>query len=551
MQNNVWAGVGIYKDEGWSGAIVARPELDRLRDDAARKIFDAVLINDVDRLARDVTQLNVIRRDLERKGVRVIFRKLPGEASPTQNLMINILGSSAEFEREMILDRTRRGVRYKVEIRKQYLGSLSAYGYRYVPKYQLSEAAGRLEIVPEEATVVRRIYQWVDEEGLSARKVVTRLNDLRLPARKQGKWAKSSVVRVLRNEMYAGVWYYNKHYSCAPAAGFATVKYSRISRSSRRLRSREHWIAVPLGEEFKIVTRQQWQRVQQKITANISWSPRNAKHNYLLRGLVRCAGCNARMVGEPRRNSFSYRCHKRCKKVPGIVEKRLNAAVWGAVERALKNPKVILVQGRRYHEERKQISTAVSHAKGLAQRSIDQIEREERRILEAYRQGVIEPTQLGRELEQLKVRRHAANIHVKNSEPSPDIVLPSDMEEQAREFCRGVSQVLGKLAIPQKQQLLRILVREALFDGKQVIIKGRIPLDDASASEGSTPDNPPVSHVSKGGEFGRIAALTPGRCGRNLAELQFELVEEVKPDHSKANVAHRLNLIKALAARFA
>src|SRR5689334_3355548 len=206
-QNNVWASVGIYKDEGWSGAIVARPELDRLRDDAARKLFDAVLINDVDRLARDVTQLNVIRRDLERKGVRVVFRKLPGEASPTQNLMINILGSFAEFEREMILDRTRRGVRYKVAIRKQYLGSLSAYGYRYVPKHQSSEAAGRLEIVPEEAAVVRRIYQWVDKEGLSARKVVTRLNELRLPARRQGTWAKSSVIRVLRNEMYAGVWY--------------------------------------------------------------------------------------------------------------------------------------------------------------------------------------------------------------------------------------------------------------------------------------------------------------------------------------------------------
>ncbi len=570
-QNNVWAGVGIYKDEGWSGAIVARPELDRLRDDAARKIFDAVLINDVDRLARDVTQLNVIRRDLERKGVRVIFRKLPGEASPTQNLMINILGSFAEFEREMILDRTRRGVRYKVAIRKQYLGSLSAYGYRYVPKYQSSEAAGRLEIVPEEAAVVRRIYQWVDEEGLSARKVVTRLNDLRLPARKQGKWAKSSVIRVLRNEMYAGVWYYNKHYSCAPEAGSATVKYSRVTKSSRRLRSKDHWIAVPLGEDFKIVTRQQWQRVQQKITANVSWSPRNSKHNYLLRGLVRCAGCNARMVGEPGRNSFSYRCHKRCKKVPEIVEDRLNSTVWGAVERALKNPKVILVQGRRYHEERKQISTAVSNAKALAQRSIDQIEREERRILEAYRQGVIEPAQLGRELEQLKVRRHVAKAHVENSEPSPEVVLPSAMEDQAREFCRSVSQVLGKLASPHKQQLLRILVREALFDGKQVIIKGRIPLDDVSTSEGFTPENPPVSQVSKADEFRRIAALTPSRhgrsleevlqistkgdgpdgnrCGRNLAQFEFELVEEIKIDTSKANAARRLNLIKANAGR--
>src|SRR5882724_3866491 len=74
-----WIIVGIYKDEGWSGSLLARPELDHLRDDASRGLFNAILINDVDRLARDVTHLGVIKRDFERKAVRVIFRKLPGE----------------------------------------------------------------------------------------------------------------------------------------------------------------------------------------------------------------------------------------------------------------------------------------------------------------------------------------------------------------------------------------------------------------------------------------------------------------------------------------
>src|SRR5882724_1569590 len=117
----------------------------------------------VDRLARDVTHLGVIKRDLEGKGIRVIFRKLPSDASPANNLMINILGSFAEFEREMISDRTRRGVRYKVEIRRQYLGSLTSYGYRYIPA-TVPGQEGILEIVPEEAAIVRQIYQWVDKE---------------------------------------------------------------------------------------------------------------------------------------------------------------------------------------------------------------------------------------------------------------------------------------------------------------------------------------------------------------------------------------------------
>src|SRR6266404_778816 len=142
-----WPIIGTYKDEGWSGGVMERPELDRLRDDAQKGLFDAVLINDVDRLARDVAHLGVIKRDLERKGIKVIFRKLPSDASPTNNLMVNILGSFAEFERELISDRTRRGRRHKIEVRRQYLGSNTSYGYRYFPMDKVTGREGILEVV--------------------------------------------------------------------------------------------------------------------------------------------------------------------------------------------------------------------------------------------------------------------------------------------------------------------------------------------------------------------------------------------------------------------
>src|ERR1700694_67207 len=197
-----WLIAGIYKDEGWSGGVMERPELDRLRDDAQKGVFGAVLINDVDRLARDVAHLGVIKRDLERKGIKVIFRKLPSDTSPTSNLMVNILGSFAEFERELIADRTRRGRRHKVEVRKQYLGSNTSYGYRYHPMDHLAGTEGVLEVAAEEAAVVRRMFEWVDEEGLSARRVMRRLNELKIrPAKGGAKWAKSSVLRILQNEM--------------------------------------------------------------------------------------------------------------------------------------------------------------------------------------------------------------------------------------------------------------------------------------------------------------------------------------------------------------
>src|SRR5436190_13860334 len=145
-----WLIAGTYKDEGWSGGVMERPELDRLRDDAQRGVFEAVLINDVDRLARDVSHLGIIKRDLERKGIRVIFRKLPSDTSPTYNLMVNVLGSFAEFERELIADRTRRGRRHRVEVCKQSLGSNTSYGYRYTPADYTAATEGFLQIVPDE-----------------------------------------------------------------------------------------------------------------------------------------------------------------------------------------------------------------------------------------------------------------------------------------------------------------------------------------------------------------------------------------------------------------
>ncbi len=61
-----WLVVGVFKDEGWSGGVLERPALGRLRNAASSGSFDTVLINDVDRLARNVTHLGVIKKDLER-----------------------------------------------------------------------------------------------------------------------------------------------------------------------------------------------------------------------------------------------------------------------------------------------------------------------------------------------------------------------------------------------------------------------------------------------------------------------------------------------------
>lgn len=290
-----WVVLNVYRDEGWSGSVLARPELDRLRDDAAKKLFHAVIVNDVDRLARDVTHLGLVKRDLERHGVRLVFPKLPFEANPNSAFMMNILGSFAEFERELITDRTRRGRRYKAEVRQQYVGGVPPYGFRYTPIAQSGRPDGRLEIDPEAAPIIQKMFRWVDEEGLSCLAVMRRLNQLGIPTPKGfAQWRSSTVYRTLRRETYAGLWHYGKFESVEPINPLKPVVYRKSIKSTRRIRPRSECISVLLPKELHLVERNRWERVQTRLDKNRPFSPRHSKHNYLLRGLIRCGACRVR-----------------------------------------------------------------------------------------------------------------------------------------------------------------------------------------------------------------------------------------------------------------
>lgn len=473
-----WILTGVYKDEGWSGALLIRPALDRLRDDAAHKQFDLVLLNDVDRLARDVAHLGIVKRDLERCGVRVVFRKLPSDESPTYNLMVNVLGSFAEFEREMIIDRTRRGRRHKVEVRQQFLGAIASYGYRYVPRDRASGQDGYLAVVPEEAALVRQMYEWVDAEGLSARQVVARLNQVQARARKGGRWAKSTVLRILRNETYAGVWHYNKHYSSEPLKSGARSRYRRSLKNSNRLRPRGEWLPVILPTELRIVSRDLWQRVQQQLTKNVTFSPRNSKHSYLLKGLVRCGGCGAAYVGDPCHGKYYYRCLNRCKRMPTVKEECLDETVWSAVAEAMLNPATILDQVGKLRERESEDERVGSREAQTVGRALAQVRREEVRLLEAYRTGIISPTQLGQELELLKKRQSALEVREGNLRKHTEVSSGNNLRRTLEDYCR---QAIGRIETfneAERQRFLRLLIDNVVFEGTNVRIRAVIPLDD-------------------------------------------------------------------------
>lgn len=534
-----WQVADVYKDDGWSGGMLGRPDLDRLRDDASKGLFSLVLINDVDRLARDVSHLGVVKRDLERHNVQIVFRKLPAEKSPTYNLMVNILGSFAEFEREMIADRTRRGRRHKVEVRQQYLGSISSYGYRYLPKDKTSGREGQLEVIAEEAAIIRQMFAWVDQEGLSIRRVAERLTQRGVSPKQGGsKWRTSSVRRILRNEMYAGVWYYNKHEACEPLTTSPRSGYKRLLKSSNRLRQVSDWLPVKLLEHLWIIDRQQWQRVQKQIDRNRVFSSRNSRHQYLLRGLVNCGSCKARMVGDPCHGKFYYRCLNRCRRYPTIQEGVLNDAVWNAIQQAISKPQIIVSQLMRLQKQKSDSRKTAPVEQQEIEVALRAVSQEEERVVEAYRLNILSPELLAREMNKIKVRKATLEARKASIDQEADLADRPEIHRSLKEYCQLARKRMRTFNEEERQRFLRLLIHEAIYTGTRIQIKGAIPIQ-TEMSDMAKPEDDPVSKwddpVAGGIATTTKSArtLSPGRIGDT--KLRYDSRNPVHSDHRIAS----------------
>ena len=109
-----WQVVDEYVDTGWSGSKASRPQLDRLMADAAKHRFDCICVYKIDRFGRSVLHLNQQLATLTSYGVRFIAISQgldTDQSSPTARLLLHILASVAEFERELIRERVRAGIK--------------------------------------------------------------------------------------------------------------------------------------------------------------------------------------------------------------------------------------------------------------------------------------------------------------------------------------------------------------------------------------------------------------------------------------------------------
>src|SRR6516165_8077892 len=290
-----------FVDDGYSGDTLIRPGLERLRDQAAAGAIDRLYVLDPDRFSRRYAYQVLISEELIRCGVEVVFLCNPPGRGPEENLLRQVQGMIAEYERAKILERCRRGKQYAARHASVNVLSGAPYGYRYVGKHE-GDGQARYQVVAEEARVVRKVFEWIGQERCSIGEACRRLRREAVPTR-TGKraWDRATIWLMLKNPAYKGTAAFGKTRSGPlkpqrlrpqrdrPAQPRRPV--SRVDTSSEE----QIFIEVP-----GLVSAELFEAVQAQLEENRRRRrDRPGGGRYLLQGLVVCKRCGYGCYGKP------------------------------------------------------------------------------------------------------------------------------------------------------------------------------------------------------------------------------------------------------------
>ena len=287
-----------FGDDGYSGATLVRPALERLRDTAAAGAVDRLYISCPDRLARKCSLQMLLIEELSGCGVELVFLNRPIGQTPEDDLLLQMQGAVAEYERAKILERSRRGKLHAARRGSVSVLSQAPYGYTYVSKRQTGGEA-QLNDRLEQAPTVRQIFQWVGVEQLSLAEVCRRLHKQGICAPRGGAfWDRTTLLSLLRNPAYQGTAAYGKHYAGPrrprPRPQRGASEQPRRPRSIYRVPP-EKWLAIPVpalvdADLFAAAGRQ---LDENRRRARIG----NREPRFLLQGLLVCSSCGYAYCG--------------------------------------------------------------------------------------------------------------------------------------------------------------------------------------------------------------------------------------------------------------
>jgi site-specific DNA recombinase len=385
----------VFCDEGVSGATLVRPALENLRDGAAEGAFEVVLYHSPDRLARRYAYQVLLLDEFARVGVELVFA-LEGERSetPEGELLRQMQGMIAEYERAQIAERTRRGRLHRARSGSAAVLGRAPYGAPYVRRSEHADAY--FEIDEAKAPVVREIFRRYAHEGHTLATIADWLNDTATPTTTAGKaWHPSTVRGMLVNPAYRGEAAFGKTRvtgTRGKATRRARQRGARQSLSPQRAAAPEDsWTitAVPA-----IIDADTFALARSRLEQGVRFASRNAQQPSLLRGLLVCRECGYAwhrvQKGKPQSRRTYYQCgsrclrtaERRCQSKPVRAEE-LEQLVWDEIRRLLCEPELIRAEIERRLQGLRDTDPAARRSETLSA-ELTRAERAISRLVDAY-----------------------------------------------------------------------------------------------------------------------------------------------------------------------
>jgi site-specific DNA recombinase len=491
----------VFQDEGYSGAILVRPGLEALRDLAAEGQIRAVLVYSPDRLSRKYAYQVLLAEELSRCGVELVFLKSPAGASPEDQLLVQFQGMIAEYERAQITERCRRGKRHRAQQGMVNVLSGAPYGYRYVRKSDRS--AAYYEIIESEAQVVRLVFETYTQQGLSINAIARLLNERQIPTRTgTTRWERSTVWGLLRNPAYRGRACYGKT-ELRPRQRITRPLRQRHGVANRdsanHERSREDWIEVPVPA---LVSEEIFALAQEQLEKNKHHSPRRTVEPTLLQGMLVCEQCGYALYRTSTRTCKQKLHYYRCigsdgyRRLKGPVctnrplrQDVLDEFVWKEIIRLLEDPTLVQSEIDRRQEAARKAAPLRQREEELC-REQARLEKSSERLITAYQEGLVTLPQLRQRMPELRQQALAVASELQSLEmAAADQVKYLQLAESLAAFRSKLRLRAETLDIRERQQILRLLVKEVLVSADTITIRHSIPIPSGPGSNG-TPRSP-------------------------------------------------------------
>ena len=501
-----------FIDEGYSGGTLLRPALERMRDVVAAGAMERLYIHSPDRLARKYAYQVLLVDELQRCGVELVFLNRRIGTSPEEDLLLQVQGMVAEYERAKIMERSRRGKRHAARRGDVNVLSSAPYGYRYTSKHE-GNGQACYRVILEEARVVTRVFGWVGRDRFSLGAVCRKLADEGIQSpRGKNYWNRSTVCNMLRNPAYKGSAAFGKTRT-GPLRPRLRA-YRGQSEQPRRAYSTyavpaEEWIHMPVPA---IVSEELFDEVGLQLVENHAKSrQRKRGASHLLQGLLVCRCCCHAYYGKPvsakalngkRRDYVYYRClgtdayrfgGQRVCDNKQVRADTLEAAVWEDVCLLLNDP-------HRVEQEYQRRLTRKEDGSGsdgeTYDRQISQLKRAIARLIDAYEDGLVDRSEF-----EPRIKRTRSRLAVLESESKVRAEQESQQDQLRlaigllQEFAEKIKDGINEADWMTRREIIRALVKRIEVGKESVRVVYRISPSPLAAS----PEHGILQHCTRRG----------------------------------------------------